>query len=171
MRLGLGSGTTLAYRSSFSRRMRTIPLVPRTTPLARICSENQVHVGRTPEIPLYRRPCRARIGAWRYPRPICSAEDGAGTCARASLGSVSVECDIADRHVTIIETRPPWDSQGDWTQFPIARLRYTAATGLWSIYWRDRHLKFHEYTRKCPSKHVQALLDYIGSHEDPIFWG
>lgn len=26
---------------------------------------------------------------------------------------VRVEAEIADRHVTIIETRPPWDGQGD----------------------------------------------------------
>ena len=82
-----------------------------------------------------------------------------------------VEAEIADRHVTIIETRPPWDGQGDWTRFPVARLRYTVKTGQWSIYWRDRYMKFHEYTRKRPTKNVQSLLDYIGSHQDPIFWG
>ncbi len=83
-----------------------------------------------------------------------------------------VECDIADRHVTIIETRPPWDgSDREWTRFPIARLRFTASTGLWSLYWRDRNLKFHEYTRKRPTKNVQSLLDYIADSGDPIFWG
>ena len=84
---------------------------------------------------------------------------------------VRVEAEIADRHVTIIETRPPWDGQGDWTRFPVARLRYTVKTGQWSIYWRDRHMKFHEYTKRRPTKNVQSLLDYIGSHQDPIFWG
>lgn len=84
---------------------------------------------------------------------------------------VRVEAEIADRHVTIIETRPPWDGRGDWSRFPVARLRYTVKTGQWSIYWRDRNMKFHEYTRKRPTKNVQALLDYIGSHQDPIFWG
>jgi hypothetical protein len=50
-------------------------------------------------------------------------------------------------------------------------LRYTKATGLWAIYWRDRHLKFHEYKRKRPTKSVQALLDYLETSGDPIFWG
>lgn len=35
----------------------------------------------------------------------------------------------------------------------------------------DRHMKFHEYTKRRPTKNVQSLLDYIGSHQDPIFWG
>lgn len=84
---------------------------------------------------------------------------------------VRVEAEIAERHVTIIEARPPWDGQGDWSRFPFARLRYVAKTGKWSIYWQDRNLKFHEYTRKRPTKKVQSLLDYIGSGQDPIFWG
>lgn len=84
---------------------------------------------------------------------------------------VRVESEVAARHVTIIETRPFYTGEGDWTKSPIARLRYTASTGEWSIYWRDRNSKFHEYDRKAPSKNVQELLDYIASHEDPIFWG
>src|SRR5690606_37849668 len=63
---------------------------------------------------------------------------------------LKVEADVADRHVTIVEVRPPWDGVGEHTRFPIARLRYTRTTGLWSIYWRDRNLKFHEYKRKPP---------------------
>jgi len=67
------------------------------------------------------------------------------------------------------EVRPPWDGLGEHTRFPIAR--YTKSTGLWAIYWRDRNVKFHEYMRKRRTKNVKALLDYIESGEDPIFWG
>jgi hypothetical protein len=42
---------------------------------------------------------------------------------------------------------------------------------LWAIYWRDRHLEFHEYKRKRPTKNVQTLLDHIETSDDPIFWG
>ncbi len=63
------------------------------------------------------------------------------------------------------------DGVGDHTRFPIARLRFTKSTGLWTLYWRDRNLKFHVYDRKRPSKAVQALLDYLDTSGDPIFWG
>ncbi len=43
---------------------------------------------------------------------------------------VKVEADVADRHVTIVEVRPPRDGQGEHTRFPIARLRYTKSTKL-----------------------------------------
>ena len=84
---------------------------------------------------------------------------------------LKVEADVADRYVDIVEVRPPWDGVGEHTRVPIARLRYTKATGQWAIYWRDRHLKFHEYKRKRPAKNVQALLDYIETSGDPIFGG
>jgi len=84
---------------------------------------------------------------------------------------LKVEADVADRYVDIVEVRPPWDGVGEHTRFPIARLRYTKSTGQWAIYWRDRHLKFHEYKRKRPTKNVQALPDYIDTSGDPIFWG
>lgn len=56
-------------------------------------------------------------------------------------------------------------------RFPIARLRCTATTGQWSIYWRDRNLKLHEYDRKRLTKNVQALFDYIADSGGPISWG
>ncbi len=82
-----------------------------------------------------------------------------------------VEADVAARHVTVVEVRPPWDGQGDWTRFPVARLRYTTATGTWTLYWRDRNLRFHEYRDCRPTTSVQKLLDHVGESGDPIFWG
>ena len=60
-----------------------------------------------------------------------------------------MECDVAPRHLTIVECRPPWrqDMGTEWTRFPIARLRYTKSTKQWSLYWRDRHLRFYLYDR------------------------
>ena len=85
---------------------------------------------------------------------------------------VKVEADVSDRHVDIVEVRPPWDGVGEHTRFPIARLRYTQgdrrdgrSTGATAT------SKFHEYKRKRPTKNVQALLDHIETSGDPIFWG
>jgi len=84
-----------------------------------------------------------------------------------------VECDVAPRHLTVIETRPPWraDFGPEWTRFPIARLRYTKTTGMWELYWRDRNLKFHRYDRLAPSLLVDDLLAEIERDPTMIFWG
>jgi hypothetical protein len=60
---------------------------------------------------------------------------------------VRVECDAGPGQLTTAERRPPWhnDMGTDRTRFPITRLRYTTAAKHWSLYWRDRHPRFHRY--------------------------
>jgi len=86
---------------------------------------------------------------------------------------VTVEYDVTPRHLTIVECRPPWraDMGKEWTRFPIARLRYTKATGQWALYWRDRHLRFHLYDRITPSAQIDDLLREIDRDPTAIFWG
>jgi len=86
---------------------------------------------------------------------------------------VRVDADVAERHVTIVECRPSWQAEvgSEWTRFPIARLRYTNATRLWSLYWRDRNLKFHAYDRVAASASVEELLAEIDRDPTAIFWG
>jgi Protein of unknown function (DUF3024) len=86
---------------------------------------------------------------------------------------VRVECQVAPRHLTIVERRAPWreDLGPEWTSFPIARLRYTAASKSWTLYWRDRNLRFHLYDLLAPSNRVDDLLTEIDRDPTCIFWG
>ena|SRR6187200_1024163 len=65
---------------------------------------------------------------------------------------LKVEADVSDRHVDIVEVRPPWDGVGEHTRFPIARLRYTRATGVWAIYWRDRNPQVPRVQAQAPDE-------------------
>lgn len=83
-----------------------------------------------------------------------------------------IEADLTKTAVTIVELRPPWDDpEGEWIRFPIARFRYASSTGLWTLLWRDRNLRFHLYRYTEPTPNLQALLDHVGTSGDPIFWG
>lgn len=84
-----------------------------------------------------------------------------------------VEAELAAHHVTIVECRPPLpdDMGAEWTRLPIARLRYTKATGLWSLWWRDRNLRFHAYDLVAPSATVEDLLAEVDRDPTAIFWG
>ena len=96
---------------------------------------------------------------------------------------VRVECEVAPRHLTIVERRAPWreDFGPQWTSFPIARLRYTAADKFfwtlywrdffWTFYWRDRNLRFRLYQLLAPSHQVDDLLTEIDRDPTCIFWG
>ena len=85
---------------------------------------------------------------------------------------VRVECEVAPRHLTIVERRAPWreDFGPEWTTFPIARLRYTAADKSWTLYWRDRNLRFHLYEPMAPSHRVEDPRHQT-AHLPPLRWG
>lgn len=86
---------------------------------------------------------------------------------------VRLECEVAARYLTIVERRAPWrdDAGPEWTSLPIAQLRYTQATKMWSLYWRDRNLRFHAYDRLAPSPHLETLLTELDQDPTSIFWG
>jgi hypothetical protein len=93
------------------------------------------------------------------PRRVGHPRRGAAA-ARAGLVAARVATSVAG---------DDYDLHG--RQFPIARLHHTKTTGLWTLYWRDRNLKFHRYQPLDPSPRVRELLDYLDKHADPIFWG
>ena len=86
---------------------------------------------------------------------------------------VRIEVEVAPRHLTIMETRPPWraDDGSEWTRHPIARFRYTKATGHWSLLWRDRNLRFHTYELVPPTASLEDLLREVDLDPTAIFWG
>jgi hypothetical protein len=86
---------------------------------------------------------------------------------------VRLECDIAPRHLTIVERRAPWRAEpgADWTTTPIARLKYSAADATWTLCWRDRNLRFHVYERLAPSPDIGTILAELESDPTAIFWG
>ena len=59
----------------------------------------------------------------------------------------------------------------EWTQFPVARLRYSKSSGLWSLYWRDRNERFHEYEHIAPTADVDELLAEVDRDPTALFWG
>lgn len=70
--------------------------------------------------------------------------------------------------------RAPWraeDAGEEWTRFPIARLHYTKSSKLWTLYYRDRNLKFHLDDPAPPAESIATLLSEIDKDPTGIFWG
>jgi hypothetical protein len=86
---------------------------------------------------------------------------------------VRIECEVAARHLTIVESRPPWraDLGPDWIRTPHARLAYTKSRNIWTLYYRDRNLRFHKYAQKLPTASIDELLDEIDRDPTALFWG
>jgi hypothetical protein len=86
---------------------------------------------------------------------------------------VRLEIETNAQAVTVVERRAPWreDFGPQWSRLPIARLRYTKSRGHWTLYWRDRNLKFHRYDLLEPTTNVTELLAEIDRDPTGIFWG
>lgn len=86
---------------------------------------------------------------------------------------VRYEIDVTDRTITLLECRPPWneDLGAEWIRFPICRFRYTKTSSTWSLYWRDRNLKFHKYELAAPTPHLDELIEEVKRDPTAIFWG
>ncbi|WUJ74675.1 DUF3024 domain-containing protein [Kribbella soli] len=86
---------------------------------------------------------------------------------------VRVECELAQRHLTVVERRPPWHENlgPGWTTSAIARLRYNATDKSWTLYWSDQHQRFHLYDQLAPSRSIDDLLAEIDRDPTSIFWG
>jgi hypothetical protein len=81
-----------------------------------------------------------------------------------------VDADVGGRSVTIVDCRPPWDGEGDWTRQPLAQLRYDLDSTLWSLYWADRNSRWHRYDDLEPGP-IGDLLEEIAADPMCIFWG
>jgi Protein of unknown function (DUF3024) len=75
--------------------------------------------------------------------------------------------------VTIVERRAPWreDYGPEWTSRGVARLRYTAKSGVWTLYWSDRNARWHRYDLIEPTPDIRVLLDEVDRDPTCIFWG
>ncbi len=86
---------------------------------------------------------------------------------------IRVEVEVRGTTVTIVERRPPWRAGlgPEWSRLPIAQLRFDPATANWTLYWRNRNLRWHRYDRIAPAPYVDALLAEIDEDPTAIFWG
>ena len=86
---------------------------------------------------------------------------------------VWVELDVTSTAITIYECRPYWrpEEQQPPTRFPVARCRWNNTTKLWTLYWRDRNLRFHIWPHLEPQQTVVPLLAEIDDHTNGAFWG
>lgn len=89
------------------------------------------------------------------------------------LDQLRVEMDTERLALTILECRPPWreDLGPAWTRHPVARLRYTMKTRLWTLYSRDRHGTWHRYPFVPAARTVVPLLEEVERDPTCIFWG
>lgn len=86
---------------------------------------------------------------------------------------VHLEVEQTPQALTIVECRAPWreDFGPAWTRRPIARLRYTTATQVWTLYCRERNGRWQPYPVLPPTPDLDELIAEIDRDPICIFWG
>ncbi len=51
---------------------------------------------------------------------------------------------VKGQEVVIAERRPRWDSQTEWTDTSVAKLKFIRSADKWRLYWMRADLKWHE---------------------------
>jgi hypothetical protein len=78
---------------------------------------------------------------------------------------------IRGNHVMLHEERPAFLRPTEWVTIKIAQLRYSPEYQMWTLYWRDRNGRWHEYGDLDPARDLNAVLAEIDSDPTCIFWG
>ncbi len=78
---------------------------------------------------------------------------------------------INGQAVTLVELRPAFRAEVGRTESMVARFRYVATRAVWELFWRDRNLRWHRYTRVRPAKRLATLFAEVRRDATHIFWG
>lgn len=86
---------------------------------------------------------------------------------------VWVELDFTNTTVTVFECRPDWRPEEGLppSRHPVARCRWNNDVKEWTLYWRDRNLRFHVWPGLQPQPTIAPLLAEIDDHSSGAFWG
>ena len=84
-----------------------------------------------------------------------------------------IEADVHRLGVDIFECRPPWRAGEDatWIRTSVARLRWNATAGRWSLQWRRADERLHDYDGLPPCIELDRLLEELDCDPDGVFWG
>ena len=73
--------------------------------------------------------------------------------------------------VKIIESRPHFIRKSEWTEHPIARLKFDPDERQWSLYWQRANGRWKKYPDFKPTKDLSKIIDEIDKDQWHVFWG
>lgn len=85
---------------------------------------------------------------------------------------IQIAYSIRGNSITIAERRPPWNPEfgSEWSSQDVARLRYDAAKGTWSLDCATTR-GWQRYDFAQPARDVGPLLRAVEEDATGIFWG
>ena len=84
---------------------------------------------------------------------------------------IKVYYEIRGYDVKIIESRPDFMRNHEWTETPIARLKYDPDTFVWQLYWMRASGRWEKYAGLQSTNRLRSLIEEIEKDPCCVFWG
>lgn len=78
---------------------------------------------------------------------------------------------VKGHEVVIIERRPRWDKQTEWTESPVAKLKFIRTAAKWRLCWMRANMKWPEYPGLSSSHRLSDLVQEIDADPLACFFG
>ena len=78
---------------------------------------------------------------------------------------------VKGQEVVIVERRPRWDNETEWTESLVAKLKFIRSANKWRLYWMRADLKWHEYPGLSSSHRLNDLMQEIDADPLACFFG
>jgi hypothetical protein len=78
---------------------------------------------------------------------------------------------VKGHDVIIFEQRPWWDNTSEWSETPIAKLKFIRSADKWRLYWMRADLKWHDYPGLSSSHRLDDLVQEIDADPLACFFG
>ena len=82
-----------------------------------------------------------------------------------------LEYSVKGHEVIIFELRPKWDNPKEWTELPVAKLKFIRSANKWRLYWQRADLKWHEYPGQSSSDRINDLVREVDADPLACFFG
>ncbi len=73
--------------------------------------------------------------------------------------------------IELFERRPHYRERDRHVEHVVAKFRYNARRGSWTLYWSDRNLRWHSYEGLEDRRDFLELLREVEKDPTAIFWG
>lgn len=98
-----------------------------------------------------------------------------GFCGNCSPGHLKdklrLTYEVKGHEVVIVERRPRWDNETEWTETPVAKLKFIRSANKWRLYWMRVDMKWHKYPGLSSSHRLDVLLEEIDADPLACFFG
>lgn len=98
-----------------------------------------------------------------------------GFCGNRSPGHLKdklhLTYEVKGHEVVIVERRPRWDNETEWTETPVANLKFIRSANKWRLYWMRADMKWHKYSGLSSSHRLDVLLQEIDADPLACFFG